>query len=236
MRLGEQPRESSRLLPNGRVLRYSFRERLMHWLAGLSYLYLLLTGLAFWSPWLFWIAVVLGGATISRVLHPWAGVVFTLAVLWMFRTWAAQMRNTERDREWWRALPHYIRNEDDLVPPEERFNGGQKSLFWGFLWCGIALFLSGLVLWVPHWLPWSLRIVHLIAAIVHPIAAVLTIALFMIHVYMGLAVEPGAFASIVRGDVSAKWAARYHRAWYERIVREVRPEDPARAESGAAGP
>ena len=41
------------LLPNGRVLRYSFHERLAHWLAGVSYVYLLLTGLAFWSPWLF---------------------------------------------------------------------------------------------------------------------------------------------------------------------------------------
>ena len=32
----------SLLLPNGRVVRYTFRERLMHWLAGFSYLYLLL--------------------------------------------------------------------------------------------------------------------------------------------------------------------------------------------------
>jgi len=55
------------LLPNGRVLRHSFHERLVHWLAAGSYLYVLLTGLAFWSPWLFWIAVVLGGATISRL-------------------------------------------------------------------------------------------------------------------------------------------------------------------------
>ena len=64
------------LLPNGRVLRYNYRERLVHWTAGIAYLYLLLTGLAFWSPWLFWIAVVLGGPTVSRELHPWAGVIF----------------------------------------------------------------------------------------------------------------------------------------------------------------
>jgi formate dehydrogenase subunit gamma len=196
-----------------RVLRYTFRERLMHWTAGLSYVYLLLTGLAFWSPWLFWIATVLGGATISRMLHPWAGVIFTLAVLWMFRVWAAQMRSTERDREWWRALRHYVRNEDDQVPPVGRFNAGQKLLFWGFLGCGIVLFLSGLALWFPDRIPF----LRLAAVIVHPIAALLTIALFMIHVYMGTAIEPGAFGSMLRGDVSRKWAARYHRAWYERI-------------------
>src|SRR5687768_9046601 len=173
---------------NGRILRYSFHERLMHWTAGLSYVYLLLTGLAFWSPWLFWIAVVLGGASISRALHPWVGVVFTLAVLWMFRVWAGQMGSTERDREWWRALRHYIRNEDDKVPPAGRFNAGQKLLFWGFFGCAIVLFLTGLVLWRPNWIPWSLDFLRLIAVIVHPIAALLTIALFMIHVYMGMAV------------------------------------------------
>ena len=209
-----------------RVLRYTFRERLMHWTAGLSYVYLLLTGLAFWSPWLFWIATVLGGATIARALHPWVGVIFTLAVLWMFRVWAGQMGTTDRDREWWRALKHYIRNEDDQVPPAGRFNAGQKLLFWGFFFCAIVLFLTGLILWRPNWIPWSLDFLRLIAVIVHPIAALRTIALFMIHVYMGTAVEPGAFGSMVRGDVSRKWAARYHRAWYEQ-VEEVGPENRA---------
>jgi len=225
----EKSTSPSRLLPNGRVLRYSFRERLMHWLAGFSYVYLLLTGLAFWSTWLFWLAVVLGGATISRELHPWVGVIFVLSVVWMHRVWSPQMRTTERDRQWWRALPHYIRNEDDEVPSEGRFNAGQKALFWGFFWCGIALLLSGLVLWEPHWIPWNLRALRHVAILVHPIAALLTIACFIIHVYMGTAVERGAFGSIVRGDVSRWWAARYHRAWYEEIARDAAAKAPAQA-------
>jgi formate dehydrogenase subunit gamma len=210
--------EDSYLLPNGRVLRYSFEERLMHWLAAVSYVYLLLTGLAFWTPWLYWLAIVLGGATISRILHPWAGLIFVLAVVWMYRVWAAQMHMTEDDRKWWGALRHYVRNEDADLPPEDRYNAGQKALFWGFFWCGIVLLLSGLVLWVPHWIPWNLRVLRLLAVILHPIAALFTIALFMIHVYMGTAVERGAFSSMVRGDVSRQWAARYHRAWYDRIL------------------
>lgn len=228
-------REEGGLLPNGRVLRYSFRERLMHWTVGLTYVYSLLTGLAFWSPWLYWMAFALGGPTISRVLHPWIGSVFLLGVLWMAAAWSSQMRKTERDREWWRALPHYVRNEDREVPDEDRFNGGQKALFWGFLWCGIVLFLSGLVLWVPHWIPWNLNALRLIAVLVHPIAALLTIGLFIIHVYMGVAVERGALASMVRGDVSRQWAARYHRAWYERLVRRAGAETPEKSEERAGG-
>jgi len=210
----------SYLLPNGRVLRYTYRERLVHWLAGFSYVYLLLTGLAFWSPWLFWITIIFGGPTISRELHPWVGVIFFIAVLWMWATWGSQMRSTELDREWWRALPHYIRNEDSDVPDEDRFNAGQKALYWGFFWCGIVLLLTGFVLWEPHWFPWSLRAFRLISVLLHPIAALITIALFMIHVYMGTAVERGAFGSVIRGDVSRTWAQRFHRAWYERVARE----------------
>jgi formate dehydrogenase subunit gamma len=222
-----RPQDEQYLLPHGRVLRYTFRERLMHWISGASYIYLLLTGLAFWSPWLYWLSFLVGGPTISRALHPWAGVVFVISVVWMYFVWRAQMHTTENDKLWWRSVKHYIRNEDDEVPSEGRFNAGQKALFWGFFWCGLVLFLSGLILWEPHWIPWNLHALRLLAVIVHPIAALLTIALFIVHVYMGTAVERGAFGSIIRGDVPRWWAARYHRDWYEGIAGKVGPEDSA---------
>lgn len=207
-------------LPNGRVLRYSFHERLVHWLAGFSYVYLLLTGLAFWSPWLFWIAVVLGGATVSRELHPWAGVVFVAAVLMMYRMWASGMRESPTDAAWWKAVRHYIRNEDEQMPSADRFNPGQKLLFWGFLWNGLLLLLSGVILWLPQYIPWSLRFLRYLAVIVHPVCALLTIGLFIIHVYMGTAMERGAFGSVVRGDVSRIWADKHHHTWYQQLLRD----------------
>ena len=209
------------ILPNGRVLRYSFQERLVHWLAALSYIYLMLTGLAFWSPWLFWIAVLFGGGTVSRELHPWAGLIFVIATFKMYEMWGKQMHETELDKEFWRAVPHYIRNEDELVPSADRFNAGQKFLFWGFFWCGILLLLSGLILWFTHLVPWNLRYLRYFAVIVHPAAALLTIGLFIIHVYMGTAMERGAFGSVIRGDVSVSWAKRYHRVWYEHLLRDA---------------
>jgi cytochrome b subunit of formate dehydrogenase len=36
---------------------------------------------------------------------------------------------------------------------------------------------------------------------------------------MGTAMERGAFGSVIRGDISAKWAQRYHGVWYEEITR-----------------
>jgi formate dehydrogenase subunit gamma len=209
---------SGQVFPQGRILRYAFQERLTHWIAAGSYTYLLLTGLAFWSPWCFWLAVILGGGQVSRMLHPWAGLIFTIAILKMYGMWATQMRSTAADKSWWGSIGHYIRNEDDKMPAAGRYNPGQKLLFWGFLTCGILLFLTGIILWFPEYIPWNLRFLRYLAVLIHPAAALLTIALFLVHVYMSVFAERGAFGSIVRGDVSLTFAKRYHPAWYEEIT------------------
>ena len=211
------------ILPYGRILRYQFHERLNHWIAGFSYLYLLLTGLAFWSPWLFWLAIVLGGGQVSRMLHPWIGLVFSAAVLYMYVLWNAQMGITETDKAWWDSLHYYVRNEDNKMPPAGRYNAGQKLLFWGFFVFGLLLLLSGIVLWFPEYIPWSLRSLRYLAVIVHVGSALITIGFFMLHVYMGVFAERGAFGSVIRGDVSQDFAKRYHPAWYEEVVRSSAP-------------
>lgn len=208
------------LLPNGRVLRYSFHERLIHWMAAISYIYLLLSGLAFWSPWMLWIAIVLGGTTVTRELHPWFGVLFVVAVWLMYGMWGNQMRKTAADKGWWAAIRYYIRNEDEKMPPADRFNPGQKLLFWGFFVNGILLLLTGLILWLPQDIAWNLRALRFISVFLHPVCALFTIALFMIHVYMGTAMERGAFGSVIRGDVSRSWANHHHRSWYQQVLRD----------------
>lgn len=209
---------SGQSVPRGHILRYTLRERLNHWVAAVSYIYLLLTGLAFWSPWMFWIAVVLGGAPVSRMLHPWAGLIFVGAVIYMYRMWASQMRHNEVDRAWWKAVRYYSTNQDDKMPPAGRYNAGQKFLFWGFFWSALLLLLSGVVLWFPEYISWNLRFLRYLAVLIHPAAALLTIGLFMIHLYMGLFAERGAFGSVIRGDVSEAFAKRYHPGWYKEIV------------------
>jgi formate dehydrogenase subunit gamma len=206
------------ILPHGRILRYVFHERLVHWIAGFSYLYLLLTGLAFWSPWLFWLAVLVGGAPVARMLHPWIGLIFFYGVIQMYFMWASQMHFTAVDRAWFGSINHYIQNEDEQMPPAGRYNAGQKLLFWGFLLCGILLLLSGVVLWFPEYIPWNLRWLRYTAVIVHASSALLTIGLFLIHVYMGVFAERGAFGSVIRGDVSMEFARRYHPGWYKEVV------------------
>ena len=196
-----------------RIVRYGFRERAVHAAAALSYVYLLLTGLAFWTPALYWLAIVLGGGYLSRVLHPWVGLVFGAAVAGMYVTWRRDMRTTDADRAWRKALRHYIRNEDAQVPPAGRFNLGQKQLFWIMVGGAVALLLSGVVMWLVASVPWELRGLRYAAVLVHAVAALLTIAGFIVHLYMGLLVVPGGLSAILHGEVSERWARHHHPLW-----------------------
>jgi formate dehydrogenase subunit gamma len=200
-----------------RILRYTFSERVVHWLAGLSYFYLLITGLAFWSPYLFWLADLVGGGPTARFWHPWLGLVWFVAVFWMYTAWRTDMRTTAADHEWAKHVGDYIRNEDEKLPPIGRFNIGQKQFFWVMFYCGIALVLSGVALWLVNDIPWSWRWLRYTAVLVHVVAALLTIGAFIIHVYMGTAMVRGGFTSIVRGEVSGTWAREHHRLWYEQV-------------------
>lgn len=201
-----------------RILRYTLTERVMHWIAAIAYCYVLATGLAFYSPHLYWIATLLGGAPTSRFWHPWIGVLFVVELIWMLSAWRADMRVTAADRQWGERMDHYVRNEDEDLPPIDRFNLGQKYFFWAMLFAGIILLLSGVALWFPEWIPWSLRVLRFAAILLHVSAALITVGLFIIHVYMGTAVVRGGFTSIIRGEVSPEWARTHHRLWYHRVT------------------
>jgi len=204
--------------PSGRVLRYTFLERVVHWIAGGSYVFLLLTGLAFFSPYLYWLATLFGGGPTVRAWHPWVGLLFSAAVLRMHRMWSHDMRRTAPDRAWSKTLLHYIRNEDERVAPAGRFNAGQKQLFWLMVLGGITLLVSGVILWGTEYIPWSWRALRSVAVLVHVVVALLTIGGFIVHVYMGAFVVDGGWRAITRGDVSEAWARAHHRLWWNEIA------------------
>ena len=123
----------------GRILRYSLAERVNHWISGASYVYCLITGLAFWSPYMYWMAAIVGGGPTARFWHPWFGLVFTISTIVMFNMWRRDMAVTQADLAWKKAMPHYIRNEDEQLPPVGRFNYGQKIFFWVMFYGAILL-------------------------------------------------------------------------------------------------
>lgn len=207
----------------GLIYRYSLAERVNHWVGALSYIYLMLTGLAFWSPYLFWLAVIFGGGATSRLWHPWIGLIFTVSLAWTFWAWQRDMQVDNDDRAWGKAIPEYIRNNDEELPPTGRFNYGQKLFFWGMVYSIILMLLSGIVLWYTEALPWSLRFLRYAAILIHASVAMITIGLFLIHVYMSAVLEEGSFGSMIHGTVTRAWAWTFHRKWYEQVKNYPQP-------------
>lgn len=199
------------------IERYTFRERLCHWLTGFAYLYCLATGLAFYSPYLFWMAVALGGGPTSRFWHPILGVGFVAAAMWMHALWRGDVDFSGNDREWMDHAKDYAANRDELVPPQGRFNAGQKAFYWAMFYGALLLLLTGVFMWFPEYLPFSARSIRPIMVILHECAALVTIGAFIIHVYMGVFMVPGSVHAMVGGTVSRAWARAHHRLWYEQV-------------------
>jgi formate dehydrogenase subunit gamma len=202
------------------ITRYTFAERLCHWLTGLTYVYCLATGLALYTPYLFWIAIALGGGPASRFWHPIIGVIFTVALIWMHTMWRREMPLAEVDREWLGKSKEYTTNHDEALPPQGRFNAGQKLFYWAMVYGVVFLLLSGIVMWLPEYVPFSVGWVRALAILIHEAAALITIGAFIIHVYMGLLMVPGSASAMIHGNVPVEWARHHHRLWYDQVTRE----------------
>jgi len=194
-----------------RLLRFTLRERTLHWTVALSFLYCALSGLSLWTPLLFWLAAVLGGGEAVRWGHPWGGVIFFVALSAIFREWARDMKLDADDWLWLRNVHKYARHEESGLPEPGRFNAGQKTLFWLHSAAAVLLLSSGIVLWLPEVMPRALR---LAAILIHPAVAAAFIAGIMLHIYMATVATPGAFRGMIEGWVPPRWAASHHPKWY----------------------
>jgi formate dehydrogenase subunit gamma len=203
-------------ITDARLVRFSVRERVVHWSVALAFLYAALTGLALWSPRMYWLAAVFGGGSTVQAWHPWGGLVFVLAFSLMFVAWRHQMPLDSDDKRWLRQAHRYAVNDEAGLPEAGRFNAGQKSLFWMQAVSAVLLLLSGIVLWWPAAMP---RLAREAAVLIHPVAAVISIAGIIVHIYMGTAAVPEAFRGMIQGWVTPEWAASHHPKWFREMRR-----------------
>lgn len=202
--------------PRGGLRRFTYTERLVHWLVGIAYVYLLLTGLALSHPRLFWLTELSGGGALVRVLHPWVGLVFTLGLTWMFFIWARDMVIDSHDRAWLRAVRAYATRDRAAVPPAGKYNGGQKVFFWSMIGLGVLHLGSG----IPMWIPGGAGVLGAFGAsivnamrLVHYVTTVVGGLLLIVHVYLGTVAYPGTLGAMVDGTVTRAWARLHHPRW-----------------------
>lgn len=195
--------------------RYSAGERANHWVVGICFILLALSGLAFFHPAFFPLTQLFGGGPWTRILHPYIGVVMMLFFIMMFlRFWRLNMME-QRDVEWLKNVNKMIDGNDHDMPEQGKYNGGQKVLFWGLVVGMLALTASGVAMW-RAWLHLPVDMVR-VASVVHAAAAVWMIGLIIMHVYAAIWTR-GTIRAMLYGTVTRAWAKQHHRGWYRKMT------------------
>ena len=205
-------------MSHGGIKRFTYLERVVHWVVGLSFLFLLLTGLAFSHPRLYWLTTLVGGGPTARLLHPWIGVAFTLSFVAMFFLWLRDMRVDADDRAWLRAIRYYAVHDKARVPPAGKYNAGQKMFFWTMSLLAVAYVISGVPIWMPSGVfglgPFYGGVVNAMR-VVHYLATVGGGLFLIVHVYLGTVAYPGTLGAMLHGSVTRGWAKLHHPRWHE---------------------
>lgn len=195
--------------------RYTASERANHWVVGICFILLALSGLAFFHPAFFPLVNLFGGGTWARILHPYIGVVMALFFLVMVIRFAGLNIMAERDWAWVKRVGEMVNGDDHNMPVQGKYNGGQKLLFWGLVLSMLLITLSGVVMW-RSWFSFSVGMVRT-AVVVHAAAAAFMIGLIFVHVYAAIWTR-GTIRAMLYGTVTRAWAKQHHRDWYRSMT------------------
>jgi formate dehydrogenase subunit gamma len=215
-----------------RVRRYSGSARVNHWIVAVSFVLLLLSGLSLFHPNLYVLSSLFGGGGNARWLHPWLGLVLTVGFIGLFFRFFWQNLPEFTDFVWLARIRHVLTANDHFLPEIGKYNAGQKFVFWSqFVLVGV-MFVTGIGLWeqglgyVEQLLGFTATIEQKRwAAVIHASAAVLAIAIWIIHVYAVIWVR-GTISAMTRGTVSGGWGWRHHRKWLRKEVDRGEIERP----------
>ncbi|MBC7436240.1 MAG: formate dehydrogenase subunit gamma [Bdellovibrionales bacterium] len=203
-----------------RIERFTPFERSAHWLNAIAFCILAISGLvmAFGK---FFLAPVSGGllfgwfAYVLKNAHNFAGPVFAVSLVVVFVTFLRDNWPQRGDLQWLLKGGGMISGEE---PPSNRFNAGEKLVFWGgVLVLGVVVVASGLVM--DMLVPGILydRSTMQIAHMFHAVAALLMMCVFVGHIYIGTIGMRGAYKAMRTGYVGEDWAKEHHEYWYDDV-------------------
>jgi formate dehydrogenase subunit gamma len=202
------------------VDRYTTAARINHWITAASLVLLALSGLALFTPSLFFLTGLFGGGQWTRAIHPWIGVVLFFSFLGLFiRFWRLNLWK-RNDSVWMTKLRDVLANREDAdeaLTEVGKYNAGQKMVFWSMSILIIVLISSGLVIWDQYFSQYTSLEQKRIAVLVHSIAAIVAICVWIVHVYAAIWVR-GTIRAMTRGYVTGGWAWKHHRKWLRELL------------------
>ena len=203
------------------IERFTPFERSAHWANAIAFVVLAISGI-FMAFGKYFILPVVGSTIfgfITYVLknaHNFAGPLFAVSLPIVFFTF---VKDNLPSREDWTWLVRFGGMLGGHEVPSHRFNAGEKVLFWlGVFLLGAVVIASGLVL--DKLIPGLIyeRATMQVSHMIHAVAAVVMMAMFMGHIYMGTIGMQGAYKAMRTGYVDETWAKEHHELWANDIA------------------
>jgi formate dehydrogenase subunit gamma len=201
----------------GKVIeRFTYFERAAHWANAIAFCTLAISGIVMAFGRFFLQPVV--GSTLFGWLtyalknaHNFMGPLFAVSLAIVFFTFLRDNMPAKQDITWLLKGGGMFGGKE---VPSHRFNAGEKVVFWGGVFAlGLIVVGSGLVLdkLIPGlvYIRETMQISHM----VHASAALLMIAMFMGHIYLGTIGMKGAYKGMKTGYVDETWAKEHHELW-----------------------
>jgi formate dehydrogenase subunit gamma len=207
--------------PTGRMVeRFTSFERVAHWTNATAFVVMAISGVVMAFGKFFLLPVIgttLFGwlAFVLKNLHNFVGPVFTVSLLIVIATFLRDNIPARGDLSW-------LLKGGGMLGGEEvksgRFNGGEKLVFWGGVFVlGLIVVASGLLM--NKLLPGLVyeRSTMQLAHMVHAVANILMLVMFIGHIYLGTVGTEGAYQGMKTGYVDETWAREHHALWLDEI-------------------
>ncbi|MGI6453490.1 MAG: formate dehydrogenase subunit gamma [Syntrophomonadaceae bacterium] len=205
-----------------RVERFNFLARFSHWGHTVTFLLCLFTGLVLFLDGCDWLAAIFGGYAGAGLVHRIAAVIMTIVIgigmVLGYKGVIAWIKDLLRfgmnDIKFLMVFPLEFLGFKVKIPPQTRFNGGEKGNSIVTPTMVFLLILSGYIMWFPAIFPaWLVRIAYP----THDIAMILATVMVCMHAYLG-SFHPGSgesFWGMWKGTVREDWAKHHHTIWYD---------------------
>ena len=203
-----------------KIERFTPFERAAHWSNAIAFVILAVSGvvMAFGK---FFLLPIMGGTLFGwltyalKNMHNFAGPLFAVSLVIVFLTFLRDNWPQKGDLNWLLKGGGLMSSAE---PASNRFNAGEKLVFWGgVFFLGLVVVSSGFVL--DKLLPGLVyeRSTMQIAHMVHAIATVLMMAMFIGHIYLGTIGMQDAYKGMRTGYVDETWAKEHHEFWYDDV-------------------
>ncbi|MFH1028572.1 MAG: cytochrome b/b6 domain-containing protein [Pseudomonadota bacterium] len=219
--MNEQAQATGHVFQIRWILKYTFVERLLHWAHTISFIPLVVTGLVLYLDFLQPLAQGEAGLWM-RLVHRLAAILYIMepliyAILQPRRLWLhIKEFSFERDDIGWikNAFGYYVMGRHADMPPQGRFNTGEKINGMMMILTWILFVGTGLIMWFGKGIV-PTNLFHLMV-IVHDLTMIAAVCMFLVHFYLAVA-HPLMWAALVSmrfGVTSATYAAEHHAKWY----------------------